>query len=412
MPTTAFTRRRLAIAAAALALATTTAVPPTAHPANAASVTAAITVGGATIAGAATTLAVSSAPATRMTLPAPTGRYAIGTRALRLVDSSRRDPLVKARPYRELMVSLWYPAGPSDRPLAPHMSRMAAADWDRHSAPAMGIKRGSMDWAATTTHAREGAPVDRRAGSLPVVLFASGDGGPRTLGTVLVEELAGRGYLVITVDHTYEADQVEFPGGRVERAVPLPSKLTPNVIAKLLGKHARIRLADMRFVLDRLDKIAGLRGVADLSKVGVLGQSIGGSVAAQLAHDDSRVDAGVNLDGSYVGPVARTGVRGPFLQFAAQAHTRAGDRTWKSFWNASSGWKRELRLAGAAHGSFTDLQVMLPQVKDLVGTIDPARSVAAQRAHITAFFDLHLKGRATHLFDTPDRRYPEITRVP
>jgi predicted dienelactone hydrolase len=408
MPTTAFTRR---VAIASLALATTAAIPLTAHPANAFSVTAATTGSGATIAEAATRLAVSSAPATRLTLPAPTGRYSIGTRALRLVDSSRRDPLVKARPYRELMVSLWYPAGPSNRPLAPHMSQMAAADWDRHSAPAMGIKQGSMDWAATTTHAREGAPVDRKAGSLPVVLFAPGDGGPRTLGTVLVEELASRGYLVVTVDHTYEADQVEFPGGRVERAVPLPSKLTPNVIAKLLRKHAKIRLADMRFVLDRLDKIAGLRGVMDLSKIGILGQSIGGSVAAQLAHDDPRIDAGVNLDGSYVGPIARTGMGRPFLQFAAQAHTRAGDRTWKSFWNASSGWKRELRLAGAAHGSFTDLQVILPQVKDLVGTIDPARSVAAQRAYITAFFDLHLKGQATHLFDMPDQRYPEITLV-
>ncbi|GII86576.1 esterase [Sphaerisporangium siamense] len=371
----------------------------------------------------------------RLVLPAPSVRRSIGTVALRLVDRSRRDPLVTSRPYRELMVSLWYPAAhPSARfPLAPHMAPRAAADWDVHSAPGLEIPPGTVNWAATRTHARLGAPVDRRAGALPVVLFASGDGGPRSLGTVLVEELAARGYLVVTVDHTFEADQVEFPGGRVERAAPLPGKLTPKAIDKLLRKHARVRLADMRFVLDRLADLgrgrgpdasplpAGLTGAPDLSRVGMVGQSLGGSVAAQLAHDDRRVDAAVNLDGSYVGPVARTGVSKPFLALAAGAHTRRSDPTWRSFWTASRGWKRELRFAGAGHGSFTDLQVILPQLAaksgkipsgDLIGTIAPARSVAAQRAYVTAFFELHLKGRSTPLFTGPTPRHPDVKIIP
>ncbi|MEU7001918.1 lipase [Nonomuraea sp. NPDC046570] len=372
-----------------------------------------------------------------MALPAPAGPYRVGTLAVRLVDRSRPDPLVRSKPYRELMVSLWYPAKDTGRalPVAPHMAPLAAADWDRHSAPPMGIATGAVNWAATPTHARVGAPVDRRAGRLPVVLFGSGDGGARTLGTALVEDLAARGYLVVTVDHTYEADQVEFPGGRVVRAVPLPTKLTPRVIAKLLARHSRARLADMRFVLDQIAALgrghglgeeagqlpAGLRGAPDLSRVGALGQSLGGSVAAQLVHDDRRVDAGVNLDGGYVGRVAKTGVAKPFLQLAAETHTRASEPSWKSFWDASTGWKRELRFAGAAHGSFTDLQVMLPQiaaalpkvpVADFVGTIDPGRSVSAQRAYLAAFFDLHLSGKPNRLFDAPDVRFPEVSLIP
>ncbi|GII60362.1 esterase [Sphaerisporangium krabiense] len=373
----------------------------------------------------------------RLVLPTPSVRRSIGTVALHLVDRSRRDPLVKSRPYRELMVSLWYPAARTSArlPLAPHMAPRAAADWDVHSAPGLEIPPGTVNWAATTTHARLGAPVDRRAGALPVVLFAPGDGGPRSLGTALVEELAARGYLVVAVDHTFEADQVEFPGGRVERAAPLPGKITPAVIDRLLRKHARARLADMRFVLDRLAGLAqgrnpdaeasplpaGLTGAPDLSHVGMVGQSLGGSVAAQLAHDDRRVDAGVNLDGSYVGPVARTGVSKPFLHLAAGSHTRRSDPTWKSFWGGSHGWKRELRFAGAAHGSFTDLQVLLPQLAatsgkipsgDLIGTIAPARSLAAQRAYVTAFFDLHLKGHPTHLFDGPTPSHPDVKIIP
>lgn len=239
-------------------------------------------------------------------------------------------------------------------------------------------------------------------------MFASGDGGPRTLGSGLVQDLASRGYVVVTVDHTYEADQVEFPGGRVVRAAPLPSKLTPRIIAALLKKHAKARVADLRYVLDRLPSL----GIPmDLTRVGLLGQSIGGAAAAQALHDDPRVDAAVNLDGGYLGPVARTGVTKPFLQVSSD---RDPDPSWRTFWAASKGWKRELRFAGAAHGSFTDLQALLPQVKnvpgvgELIGTINPSRSVAAQRAYVTAFFDLHLKARRTPLFDKPDPRFPEV----
>ncbi|MFF5249174.1 alpha/beta hydrolase family protein [Streptosporangium sp. NPDC000095] len=364
-------------------------------------------------------------------LPAPGGPYTVGTVAMRLVDRSRPDPLVAAKPYRELMISLWYPAT-GGGPLAPHMPPLAAADWDRHSAPPLGIAKGAVAWAATRTHARVGAPVEPRAGRLPVVLFGSGDGGPRTLGTTLVEDLASRGYLVVTVDHTYEADQVEFPGRRLVRALPLPAKLTPKVIAKLLAEHATARLADMRYVLDRVTALAhgrpiggrlptGMLGAPDASRVGVLGQSLGGSVAAQLTREDARVDAGVNLDGAYVGPVAARGAAKPFLQLAAETHTRDSEPSWKSFWRASTGWKRELRFKGAAHGSFTDLQPLLPQIAttlpkvplaDYVGTIDPGRSVAAQRAYVGAFFDLHLRGKPTRLFEGPDTRFPEVSLIP
>jgi dienelactone hydrolase len=379
---------------------------------------------------------VTDAAAIKLTLPAPTRRQPIGTVSLHLVDRSRPDPLLKSKPYRELMVSVWYPARDSaDLPLAPHMSPLAAADWDTHSAPGLGIESGAVNWAGTLTHARVGAPVKR--GDHPVVVFASGDGGVRTLGTTLVEELAARGYIVVTVDHTYEADQVEFPGGRVERAVPLPENLTEEVILDLLNKHSEARVVDMKFVLDQLARLdqghnpdadgkplpSGLTGSLDLSHIGMLGQSMGGSVAAQLAHDDPRVDAGVNLDGTLFGPVVKTGVTKPFLVLAAESHTRENEPSWKSFWDKSTGWKRELRFAGAHHGSFTDLQTMFPQIAaklpkvpevfpELIGTIDPDRSIAAQRAYVAASFDLHLKGRHTRLFDGPAKRFPEVKIIP
>ncbi|MFJ3902891.1 alpha/beta hydrolase family protein [Streptomyces sp. NPDC090025] len=386
-----------------------------------------------------------------LSLPAPTGRHrTLGTVELHLIDRTRRDPLVPAKPYRELMISIWYPAErAAGHPVAPWLPAGAAADWDAHTAPGLTVATGAVDWAGLRGHARDDAPVDRRAGRLPVLLFSSGDGGSRALGTTLVEELASHGYAVVTVDATYEADQVEFPGGRVERALPLPPDLTPEVIAALLDQHSRARLADGHFVLDRIADLAegrhpgadpgvdpgtapdlapgtpvrplpaGLADALDLGRVGVLGQSLGGSVAAALAHEIPGIAAAANLDGAFVGPIAPTGLDKPLLLLTSELNTFSTEPSWGTFWAASAatGWRRALRLRGSRHGSYTDLQVLLPALAahlpvpaapELVGTIDPRRSLAAQRAALTAFFDLHLKHRRTSFFANPTARHPDL----
>ncbi|MEE1820519.1 hydrolase [Streptomyces sp. SP18ES09] len=365
-------------------------------------------------------------------LPPPTGPWPVGTVALHLVDDSRPDPLLPTKPYRELMAGLWYPAELcAGQPTAPWLPEAAAADWDAHSAPALGVPAGAADWRGIRTHARTGAPVARRAGRLPVVLFSSGDGGSRALGTTLVEELASRGHLVVALDSTYEAEQVEFPGGRVERALPLPDDLTPEVIAALLAGHSRARLADARFVLGALDRLArghrpdtgtdplpeGLAEAADPSRTGVLGQSLGGSVAAQLAHDEPRVRAAADLDGALLGPVADSGLAKPFLLMASGTKTLRGEPSWASCWAASTGPRHALRLRDAAHGSYTDVQVLLPQLvrclpipdaAGLIGTVDPRRSLAAQRTAVAAFFGRYLTGRPTGFLDRPGDDWPEL----
>ena len=364
--------------------------------------------------------------ALELTLPPPTGHDRVGVVPLHLVDRSRPDPWVPSQPVRELMVSLWYPTQRAhDYPLEPWLPPAAWARFEQDQGAPPGVLQAPL------THGRVGAPVERSRGGRPVVLYSPGLGGIRDSSTVLVEELVSRGFIVVTIDHTYEAGEVEFPGGRVETpALPPP---TPQVIERAVA----VRVADTRFVLNTLVALnagrnpdaerrrlpAGLRGALRLSRVGMFGHSLGGATAAEAMFEDRRIKAGVNLDGTLFGPVVNAGLDRPFMLVAAQGHSRDNDESWAKFWANLLGWRLNLQLTGSAHNSFTDFQVLLPQaagvlnlppdaVQQLIGTIDPHRSIINQRAYLTAFFTLHLRHRSNHLLDHPSRRFPEMRFVP
>ncbi|MEU4350153.1 hydrolase [Streptomyces sp. NPDC023838] len=381
----------------------------------------------------------AAAPARlRLSLPAPTGPHPVGTVTARLVDRGRRDPWV-ARAYRELMVSVRYPARDvRGHRRAPQMTPGAAAAYDRFNGLGEDLAPGRVDWAATRSHAYTDAPATGTC--LPVVLYSPGAGDPRTLGTTLCDELASRGYAVVMIDHTYDAGAVEFPGGRVERTVLLDEfararKAGPEQVVAFLKKVADVRVADTRFVLDRLAHLpAGLGRRLDLDAIGMFGQSAGGFAAAQTMHDDRRVKAALNMDGvmgytqrdddpSNPSTVATDGVDRPLLLMGMDGDTHHTVASWGQTWEHSTGWHRDLTLAGAAHASFTDLQSQVPQIvrglgldgsvaTKSVGAIDPVRSVAAQKAYVSAFFDRWLRGGdPAGLLDGASARWPEVRFV-
>jgi hypothetical protein len=138
-------------------------------------------------------------------------------------------------------------------------------------------------------------------------------------------------------------------------------------------------------------------------------------------HADSRVKAGINLDGAMFGPVLQEGLDRPFLLVGSSEHGRDNDPSWAALWSRLRSWRLELRLNGAGHTSFTDLQVLLrqhtlglppDQVTGMIGTIDGTRSVLIQRSYIRAFFDRHLLGRSRPLLDKPSKRWPEMRFAP
>ncbi|WP_329563357.1 alpha/beta hydrolase family protein [Kitasatospora sp. NBC_01266] len=388
----------------------------------------------------------------RVVLPAPTGPHQVGTVSLHLVDTSRADPWVASQPFRELMVTIRYPARDAARyPLAPQLPAGVAAAFPAQYLNADGVPLDKVDWAATLTHDHQGAPVDRSGGPLPVVLYSPGAGDPAALNSTMADDLASQGYLVVSIDHTYEAPAVEFPGGRVVTSVMRQQAAAvgsdPVKLTALLRKLVAVRVADTRFVLDQLDALAaghnpdaeqrqlprGLLGALDPNRIGMFGQSGGGFTAAQAMHDDPRIKAAADLDGllGYVGDdsdpanpgtAATDGLDRPMLLMGSQGDDHHTNPSWGALWQHSTGWHRDLTLSGSTETTYTDKESMLPQiarqlnlppatVTDALGTIPPERAVAAERAYLTSFFDRWLRGQDDHLLDHPSAAYPDVQFV-
>jgi hypothetical protein len=83
-------------------------------------------------------------------------------------------------------------------------------------------------------------------------------------------------------------------------------------------------------------------------------------------HDDTRVKAGINMDGSLLSSSATAG---PLVGLTPE------------------------------------------QVTQVIGTLDPLRAVRAERVYVRAFFDFHLRHQNDHLFGGASPRYPEIQFV-
>ena len=57
------------------------------------------------------------------------------------------------------------------------------------------------------------AKADNQNGPYPLVIFSHGLGGNRTQNTIIIEELASHGYVVIAIEHAYDANVSIFNNG-------------------------------------------------------------------------------------------------------------------------------------------------------------------------------------------------------
>lgn len=358
-------------------------------------------------------------------LPRPTGPFAVGTVDSLWIDRGREERFTRdPGDRRHLMVQIWYPADRSTSgEFAPYI-------------------RDSLEFSSLAdlrrvfhvrTNSYDGVPVTATGGPFPVLVYNHGGGWTRFSATFTAEMLASHGYVVVSVDHTGFNKTSRFPDGYVFQPDTLGfPKETKNLRTDALAfwRHLDenvfpVWVADARFVLDQLEGLnrapGRFAGRLDLDRIGMLGWSIGGATAVQVAKEDPRVKAVIDHDGQLFGDVRDQGISRPVMLFhngsdpAAEGteETRAVLRelvgmtkVWDStFLSKTTAPRYEITLARTNHAHFSDLLLFYPRDTTQVA---PERAHEIINAYTLAFFDQYLKNRPSELLNGKSKNYPEV----
>ncbi len=390
-------------------------------------------------------VAVSSAHAQHtVRLPQPTGPYQIGTTYFALVDETRPEVFTDdPKDHRELLVRCWYPAQPVAGAKPEPFWGKETKEIGSLLAQFMRLPKTAFDdLALVQSHAYTDAPLAKSKSSYPVLTFSHGYiPGFISQNTAQMEELASHGYVVFSIGHTYETVANIFPDGRVVpfsqtrfmtfaqgagKANVLVTKYTAateptekdalikRIVADwpVLDESLRIWAADVRFVLDELEKMnSGKRKsifarTLDLKRIGIFGMSFGGATAGQVCAVDKRCKAGINLDGLQSGELIDHPMERPFMFMQSEG---AGNIN-RLFFERAKNDAYYVVVKGTKHFNYSDFSMFSPdyQKAGLLGPIDGARMEGIINSYVLAFFDKYLKGKETSLLKGPPSNYPEV----
>jgi predicted dienelactone hydrolase len=180
-----------------------------------------------------------------------------------------------------------------------------------------------------------------------------------------------------------------------------------------IGRFADdVLVPDVRFVLDRLQSFNSddvfWRGHLDLSRVGIVGHSMGGTTAALATLEEPRIRAGVNLDGSTYpgmnGDVRPIPLLKPFLFMATEEHASNPETHAKEYVGSDAN-TYYIVIAGNDHMSFSDarlLQTRFPQesASDVHSYERALVAVELTRSLVEEFFAKYLKGNLAPTLDS------------
>jgi dienelactone hydrolase len=343
---------------------------------------------------------------------------------------------------RPVTAQAWYPSRSEQQPKARYVEQRPLLDSmiseKYQDLPAAQIR----PWGQLKLSASAGAtPASSPSGrGWPALIFSHGFGVSRVSYSALAQELASRGYVVLTVDHPYGGFMVApdgrllQPGGDSLRR-RLGSASNPATVDSALAWDARRWALEGAAVARRV--AARRTGVGTLASslsidtmhVGMLGHSLGGAAALQACRDDAIFRACADMDGEPVGDVERDGVPKPILVLLSQpapsntlpkdsierAHREAFARMGRerdSTWRAISGRNASIpafivKLQGTAHFSFSDAPFLMPSLLQGTGsTLTPTRANGLVISYLTAFFDHFLRDAPVRLLT------PGLTTVP
>lgn len=374
----------------------------------------------------------------------PTGPQGVGRISFHWVNTTHGPQTTQPPAGRECVVHIWYPAEVSPDPQVaayiPGFADMVAALGEAAIKDEAG---GAFDALSTArTHVVDDAPVRDDSGKFPVLLLVHGLRFHALGYSMLAEELASHGYVVVGVDLPAIAFATVLSDGRVSR---FPEALwthrrSREETSAFEREQVNACAADLSFVLDQLalldsGEIPGrLQGKLDLDHAGVIGHSFGGRIAARACQLDARLKAAAILDSFGRVMTVEKNADGSTLeqpimvQYARRVPRSGIARLWALAQNGGKDLETELApvrkefcesvKAGSyeivlntpliVHESFSDMP-LLDGSQNGEAREAQERTTQLIRDYTRAFFDRHLGSRQAPLLERAPANPAEVT---
>ncbi len=269
---------------------------------------------------------------------------------------------------------------------------------------------------------------ENAADKCPLIVFSHGSFGVKSSNLSLYRELASHGYVVCSIDHTYQCLFTSDTDGRV-------SLIDRGFMREILAEDAErdktqsyeyyqkwmgVRTGDLNSVVDyALNQAASsdpdpVYALIDTTKIGVMGHSLGGSAALGIGRTRHDVGAVIALESPFMCDII--GVEnGQFVwneeTYPVPVLNIYSDSSWSRLdqlpqYEANAELLADtntisynVHMRGAGHLSLTDLALTSPLLTRILNGrkagIDTHYCLTTISRLALDFFDCYLKGRGT-----------------
>ena len=251
-------------------------------------------------------------------IPKPTGSFAVGTRVFNWEDREREEWFTEETgDFRTIIVQVWYPADTvfgNPEPYLDYAQQRVGPISEQIELPRFLIKH--IQDVQSNSYAN--SSLKNSDMLYPMVIFSHGLGGYKTQNTIAIEALVSKGYIVISADHTYDANITVFEDGSyIDYSYNILDNVPKEKFWDVRIPQVNTRAADISFMIDKLQLMKNhpIYNSIDFNNIGVFGMSTGGTTAIVSSWNDTRISACLNLDGwivPVVDEIINTGIKIPF----------------------------------------------------------------------------------------------------
>lgn len=337
----------------------------------------------------------------------PTGIYNVGTQIFEWIDVNREEWFSEKKDdKRKLVVQVWYPSiqeGYIKNPWIDYSPQRIDAIIEEYKIPRFLAR--SVDRIYTDSYL-DLEPVED--GYFPIIIFSHGFEGWRSQNTTQIQELVSHGYIVFSVDHTYDALITIFEDGtHIKAAKKYCKGCKPEEFYKVFSPQINTRIEDIRFIIDQIEKIksgkieSNIAPNLDMDRIGVFGHSFGGGTSLAVSILDERIKSCISLDGWYtpVHPeIYNRGLSKPFLHLGqTEWDVEENYKILDNILSLESDVAYKLSLNGAEHYDFTDSPHIsnLAAKFNLSSELDSNEILEVTNTTVLGFFDSYLKSETS-----------------